>query len=106
MSNTGSKSLLAPCDVGHPWLDMAASVLIKAVMDWETYGQCTDCNVSDRAYSCDLRWRLGFDSPREELIAFFSSDWFRFLLDGFSVECDAVMEELRRKGVPYERTDR
>ena len=100
MSKTGSESLLAPCDVGQPWLDMAASVLVRAFMDWDTYGQATDCAIGDKRYSCLLRLEFGFGSPREELVTFFASDWFRFLLGGFSVDDEAVREELVRRGFP------
>ena len=101
MSKTGSESLLAPCDVGHPWLDIAASVLVRAFMDWDTYGQAMDCAIGDKRYACLLRHAFGFGSPREELIAFFTSDWFQFLLSGFPlVDDEATMEELARRGFP------
>ena len=100
MSKTGSQSLLSPCDVGQPWLDMAASVLVRAFMDWDTYGQAMDCTIGDKRYACLLRLEFGFGSPYEELVAFFTSDWFQFLLGGFSVDDEAVMEELARRGMP------
>ena len=100
MLKTGSKSLLAPTDIDHPWLDMASSVVIRAFMDWDTYGKAMDCAIGDKRYACLLRLEFGFGSPREELIAFFASDWFQFLLGGFSVDDEAVREELARRGMP------
>ena len=91
---------MAPCDVGQPWLDIAASVLVRAFMDWDTYGQAMNCAIGDKRYSCLLRLEFGFGSPYEELIAFFTGEWFQFLLGGFSVDGEAVMGELARWGIP------
>jgi hypothetical protein len=83
-------------------LDLAASVVVKAVRDWKTYGQATDCAIGTPAYVWVIH-EAGFSSPRAELIAFFCSEWCRSILSNFAVDYDAMMEELQKKwGFPDE----
>ena len=99
MGQIGYRSLIAPCDVGHPWLDMAASIVTKALQDWKTYGQAVDCDIGDPAYGCQIaKW--GYGSPQAELISFFCSEWCRWLLGGFNVSYEAMIEELQERGFP------
>ena len=77
---------------------MASSVLVKAFMDWKSYGHKANLKLGDKAYAYDIRNRFGFASPREELTAFFLSDWCQFLLAGFPVDYGVMMEALVRQG--------
>ena len=103
MSRTGSYSLTAPCGTEYPYLDMAASVLNKALMDWETYS-VRDCDhVGDKNY-VHLIHGLGFKSPCDELTTFFlcsEEDWLEVLLGGFSPETRlAYLRKLKGWGIP------
>ncbi len=60
-----------------PWGSLASSVCTKAIADWRMYGTLTE-TPKNASYRKCLEI-LEFDSPREELLEFFRSDWFEFL---------------------------
>jgi len=100
MGLAGNKSLTAPCPDANWAVDMAASVVAQANLDWHKYSGQEDCDIADREYA-EVVADAGFTSPREELIAFFDSEWCLFLVDGVpKVSYEAMMDELRRRGLP------
>lgn len=104
MALAGNKSLTAPCPGAEPAVDIASSVVVQANLDWHKYADQEDCEITDREYA-EIIADAGFASPREELIAFFYSEWCLFLVDGVpAVSYEAMMDELRRRGLPNEQT--
>ena len=88
-------------DDGHKQL--ACAILYEAIDDWEKYGTID----RERAGTILARWRfntaqrrciladeLGFDSPREEMLAFFQGDWFRILCGMADVPAKAMLKKL------------
>jgi len=94
---SGNRSLAAPCDADHPLLDLAASIVVKAVHDWRRYGKLEDCGRIGSPLYIRVIHGAGFSSPREELISFFRSEWCRDLLAPFSIDYKTMIEELQRK---------
>ncbi len=100
MGLAGNRSLTAPCDARYPYTDLAASVVVKALQDWNTYGHETDCDIGDAEYRRVITG-AGYASPQEELIGFFRGERCQFLVGGFkNVSYDAMMEELQKWGLP------
>ncbi len=99
MGLAGNRSLIAPCDSDHPYLDLAASIIVMAVQDWRTYSETLIHDIVNTEYRRVITM-AGFDSPREELVSFFYSEWCLFLLGGFDVSYEAMVEELEKWGLP------
>jgi len=93
----GNRSLVSPCDAEHPYLDLAASIVVKAIHDWRRYGKLLDCSAIGSPQYIVVIHGAGFSSPREELIGFFRSEWCRDLLAPFSIDYKTMIEELQRK---------
>ena len=76
---------------------IASAILVRAIKDWRKYGHVTDKPGYDdwQAYLQWLKARdMGFDSPREELLAFFASDWFELLCWGAGRDADSIRAKL------------
>jgi len=95
-----SRSFVAPCG-GDPYLDLAASIVVKAVQDWRAYGHIAYPEVP--SLYARVLYDMKFPSPHSELVAFFRSEWCRALVDNFEVSYEAMIEEMVEKwGFPCE----
>ena len=71
---------------------LAALIITQACRDWRRASEVREFEGEEYSYP-----RLGFTSPREELIVFFNSQWFSVL----ATELDLPPEMIRRHyGIP------
>jgi hypothetical protein len=99
--------------VDNAYRSLLVEILFVAVRDWKSY-QDVDSRRSveivaeypwignrspDFANACHYAIGCGFDSPRNEMIRFFNSDWCLYMLDGLDLDRDEILNQI---GVPSE----
>lgn len=93
MSLQQLRQLTRPCDYGDPHKDLASSIVVHALGDWQEYAGATDNEIRDGEYHYLLE-AFGFDSPCQELLKFLRGDWCCFLVEALNKPHDVFLQEI------------
>ena len=81
---------------------LAVDIIVRAVRDWQRFGHITEKismghskrTPTDLVDATSMARRRGYETIREELLAFFASGWFEMLCDIAGVGADFIRKNV------------